>query len=84
MSYLTIRGIPEELARALQEEKNRRGKSVNQTVIELLKQALHLDWTSKKGGNGLEKLSGTWSQKEFDLFEKATAVFENTDQEQWQ
>jgi plasmid stability protein len=83
MNYLTIRGIPEELTRALQEEKNRRGKSINQTVIELLKQALNLEW-APKSGNGLEKLAGTWNQKEFDLFEQATAVFENTDQEEWQ
>jgi plasmid stability protein len=83
MGYLTIRGIPDDLAKALQEEKRRRGNSINQTVIDLLRQALNMDWTSKSG-NGLEKLAGTWDQKEFDLFEQATAVFEHTDEEQWQ
>jgi plasmid stability protein len=83
MGYLTIRGLPEEVARALREEKSRRGKSMNQTVIELLKQALNLGWSSK-GGNGLEKLAGTWNKKEFDDFEKATAVFERIDEEHWQ
>lgn len=83
MSYLTIRGLPQDIAQALQEEKNRRGKSINQTVIELLRQALNLEW-AKKSGNGLENLAGTWDQEELDRFEHATAIFEQTDDEHWQ
>jgi plasmid stability protein len=82
VSYLTIRGIPEDLAKALKKEKDRRGRSINQTVIELLKKALNLDWKTK-GGNGLERLAGAWNQEEFNLFERSTAVFEKTDEEQW-
>ncbi len=82
MPYLTIRGLPADVAKALQEEKRRRGTSINQTVIDLLRHALNLGWTSK-GGNGLEKLAGTWNEDEFDLFERATAVFERTDEEHW-
>ena len=82
MSYLTIRGVPEDLARALSKEKNRRGKSLNQTVIELLKLGLNLDWKTK-GGNGLEKLAGRWNQEEFHRFERATQVFEQIDEEHW-
>jgi predicted HicB family RNase H-like nuclease len=40
MTYLTIQGITNDLAKALQREKQRRGKSLNQTVIELLRQSL--------------------------------------------
>ena len=83
MNYMTVRNIDPDLARALEDEKRRRGKSINQTVIELLRQALSLDWKSK-GANGLEKLAGTWSQDEFESFERATAVFEQIDAEQWQ
>jgi hypothetical protein len=82
MGYLTVRNVPQAVAKALQKEMQRRGKSLNQTVIELLKQALGLDWNSP-GVNGLEKLAGTWSQEEFDRFERATAVFEHIDEEQW-
>jgi len=82
MSYLTVRGLPEDLVKALQAEKRRRGKSMNQTVIDLLKHALNLDWRSKSG-NGLEKLAGTWNQEELEHFERATAVFEHTDEEHW-
>jgi plasmid stability protein len=81
-NYLTIRKIPEDLDKALQHEKKRRGKSTNQTVIELLRQALNLEWTSKSA-NGLEKLAGSWSQKELDRFEKSVSVFEHVDEEHW-
>jgi plasmid stability protein len=83
MGYLTVRNIPDDLAKALRTEKRRRGRSLNQTVIDLLKQSLGLGWESP-GGNGLEKLAGTWSQEEFDRFERSTAVFEWIDEEQWQ
>lgn len=82
MSYLTVRKVPDELAKALQKERRRRGKSLNQTVIELLKQALGMDW-GPPVANGLEKLAGTWTREDFDRFERATAVFERIDEEQW-
>jgi plasmid stability protein len=82
MGYLTVRNVPEDVARALRTEKRRRGKSLNQTVIDLLRHALGLGW-DLPGGNGLEKLAGTWSQEEFERFERATAVFEQIDEEQW-
>jgi hypothetical protein len=82
MGYLTVRDVPNDLVKALQKETRQRGKSLNQTVIDLLKQALGLGWISPEA-NGLEKLAGTWSQEEFDRFEQATAVFERIDEEQW-
>lgn len=33
--------------------------------------------------NGLDKLAGSWSQEEFEEFEKNTAVFEQIDEELW-
>jgi len=36
MKHLSIRNIPDELSRALSEERQRRGRSLNQTVIDLL------------------------------------------------
>ena len=82
MGYLTVRNVPSDVAKALRSETRRRGKSLNQTVIELLKHALGLGWDSP-GTNGLEKLAGAWSQKELDSFERATAVFEHIVEEQW-
>lgn len=82
MRYLTVRDVPADIAKALRTETRRREKSLNQTVIDLLRQALGLSWDSQET-NGLEKLAGTWSQEELDHFEHATAVFERIDEEEW-
>lgn len=82
MRHLTIREVPEELARALQKEKRRRGKSMNQTVKDLLRQSLDLD-TDRGYSNGLGRLAGGWTQQDLESFEKATAVFERIDEDLW-
>jgi hypothetical protein len=82
VDFLTVRNVPPDLARALGEEKRRRGVSLNRLVIDLLRQALGLGWGTPPQ-NGLEKLAGDWSQKDLEDFETATAVFEKVDEEQW-
>lgn len=82
MRHLTIRHVPPELANALETEKRRRGISLNRTVIELLAQAVGLR-TVRERSNGLRRLAGTWTQEEFDEFEKAVEVTEQIDEELW-
>lgn len=80
MKALTIRDLPAELARALEEEKRRRGVSLNRTVIDLLRAGLG---TGGRRRNGLARLAGTWTAKEHAAFEKATAPFGQVDEELW-
>ncbi len=80
MKHLTIRNVPDELADALEREKNRRGESLNQTVIELLEQGLGV---GASRSNGLGRLAGTWSEEEYQRFEEAVAIFERIDPELW-
>jgi hypothetical protein len=77
---LTIRNLPVPLADALEREKRRRGRSLNQTVIDLLGQSLGV-----QGGrsNGLGRLAGSWGDEDFDEFERAVAPFEQIDDELW-
>jgi kynureninase len=77
---LTIRNLPSGIADALEREKRRRGKSLNQTVIDLLGQGLGAQGTRS---NGLGRLGGGWSEDEFRDFERATAQFEEVDEELW-
>jgi len=77
---LTIRNLPPSLAEALEREKRRKGKSLNQTVVDLLGQALG---TESERSNGLGRLAGGWSEEEFRDFERATAQFETVDEEVW-
>lgn len=53
MQHLTIRNVPPELAKALEEEKKRRGLSLNQTVIQLLSQATGVASYGKHHNGGL-------------------------------
>jgi len=77
---LTIRNLPPRLAEALEQEKRRRGQSLNQTVIDLLGQGLG---TKGVRSNGLSHLAGGWSEDELRDFERATKQFEGVDEELW-
>ncbi len=77
---LTIRNVPPSLAEALEREKRRKGKSLNQTVIDLLGQGLGAE---RVRSNGLGRFAGGWSEDEFRDFERATAHFEAVDEELW-
>jgi hypothetical protein len=65
---------------ALDSERKRRGASLNQTVIDLLKQATGVGGPRS---NGLAVHAGTWSEKQFREFEEATKEFEKIDEELW-
>lgn len=80
MKTLTVRNVPPNIAEALEREKRRRGESLNQTVIELLSQGLGV---GTERSNGLARLAGGWSEKEFLEFERAVAPFEEIDDELW-
>jgi Ran GTPase-activating protein (RanGAP) involved in mRNA processing and transport len=82
MRHLTVRNVPEELARQLQQEQRERGLSLNQTVIDLLSQATGI---ARRAffDNGLGHLAGTWSPADLAEFEQATKAFEVVDAEMW-
>src|SRR5687767_3165098 len=79
--HLTVRNVPEDVARALAAERRRSGESLNQTIIELLRRAL--DANPFAPDNGLGALAGTWSAEEHAEFEEATRCFEAIDEDLW-
>ena len=78
--HLTVRNVPERVARKLEQERARRGTSLNQTVIDLLDQSLG---ASAPRSNGLRALAGTWSAADLRAFERAVAATERIDEELW-
>lgn len=80
MKTLTIRNVPDDLHDALQRERSRRARSLNQTVIDLLRQRLGLGTAPS---NGLARLAGSWTDAELREFERATQPFEHVDEEVW-
>jgi hypothetical protein len=81
MRHLTIRNLPIELGERLLEEKRVRGRSLNQTVIDLLAQAVGL--AGGRRTNGLAALAGTWTAEEHEAFERAVEETERLDEELW-
>jgi plasmid stability protein len=79
-SHLTVRNLPEELADALAREKQRRGTSLNKTVIDLLEQSLGVRSTRS---NGLRKLSGTWTANQQREFLDSIRCLDEIDQDLW-
>lgn len=81
-SYLTVRNVPEDVARELEQERKRQGISLNQAVVNTLRKGLALGQARKS--NGLAALAGKWSKKEFDAFEKNVRdVNETIDEDLW-
>jgi hypothetical protein len=82
MRYLTVRDVPPDLAAALDDEKRRRGTSLNQTVLDLLGQGLGVTPAARRS-NGLARLAGTWTAEDLARFEAAVADAETIDEELW-
>ncbi len=80
-SHLTVRSVPKDVARALEAERKRSGASLNQTVIDLLRNALGLG--PEELDNGLGRYAGKWSREDLAEFEAATECFEAIDSEVW-
>jgi len=80
MRNLSIRNVPEDLARRLEEARRERNRSLNQTVLDLLSQALGV---GSGRSNGLAELAGTWSAEEVADFEAALAFTSEVDDELW-
>lgn len=81
MRTITIRNVPPDLARELEEAKRQRGRSLNQTVLELLGEAVGHPYGRRR--NGLAALAGSWSERDHDAFERAVEPMEQVDEELW-
>lgn len=82
MRHLTVRNVPEHIARALGSEKEARGKSLNQTVIDVLERGLGFDRSGRRS-NGLARFSGGWTEEDLNQFEEATKSFGDIDPDLW-
>ena len=81
MKQISVRNVTPDIAAALERERQLRGKSLNATVLDLLRQALGLGAQGRE--NGLSKLAGTWSEDEHAEFQRAVSCFDEIDEEAW-
>lgn len=75
---LTIRGVPEEVARRLARMSQDRGRSINATVLEILEGAAGL-----QGRRARLDRYVTWTDDDLDEFEDALKAQRVIDEELW-
>jgi len=84
MKSITIRGIDEILQKELEKIAASEQKSLNKTILLLLKKALGIDKEKIfKTYNDLEHLAGTWTKEDEEEFDKATKQFNKIDKSIW-
>ena len=82
MRQLTLRALPSAVDQQLRAVSRKNGKSINQTVIELLKKALGISDLPHKKRN-VRHLAGTWTKHDAQEFAHHTKLFETIDREVW-
>lgn len=82
IAQMTLRQIPDRVAKQLRAKSQTSGLSLNRTAIQLLEEALGLQ---VQGGRkrDLSMIAGSWSETDFHEFEKSTQIFEEIDAEMW-
>jgi len=85
MKAITIRGVEPEVAEKLKMEAEKKGKSINQIVLDFIKKNLGLEKekTHSREYNDLNDLWGTWSNDEFTSIHDKINQSRQIDQELW-
>lgn len=84
MKAITIHGMDDALAGALQKKARTEGESMNKLVKRLLGEAVGMKIRARGRHRAeFESFAGVWSEKERREFERRTAEFEQVSQEDW-
>lgn len=84
MGAITIRGIDNEIAKALKERAKKEDTSINSIVLRIVREALGLE--KKKRTviyTDLDHLAGTWDKNDYVEFQRKVADFETIDKNIW-
>jgi len=85
MKAFTIRGVEPEVAEKLKTMAEKKGKSINQLVLDFIKKNLGLEKekTHSREYDDLNDLFGSWSDDEFSRIHNKINQSRQIDQELW-
>ena len=85
MKAITLRNIPEEVARRIREIADESGLSLNKAVIKLLRQGMETDGDASgpRRHHDLDALAGSWTMEDARAFEKDLNESRIVDEELW-
>ena len=86
MKQLTVRGLVDELVRAIRRLANRDETSLNRAAVKLMRRGDGLDDrpAADTVGSSLDHLIGTWSDAEADEIERTLRHFKTIDEAMWE
>lgn len=84
MVTMTIRGIDDEVSKLLKDRAKSEDISVNGLILKMIKESLGIEKKKRtKTYRDLDHLAGTWSEKDFNEFQKRVKDMEKIDEEIW-
>ncbi len=84
MNAITLRKIPPNLQKVIQERANSEGLSLNKTVLRMLEESAGLRRNVERVlHHDLDQLAGTWSAEEARAFDRALEEQRKIDPELW-
>jgi hypothetical protein len=85
MKAITLRNLPPDVARTVQQRAKQKKTSVNKAVIELLEESAGSKGKKKSPVryHDLDHLVGTWTKEEADAFDKLIAEQRTIDPKLW-
>ncbi|MFH1154207.1 MAG: antitoxin [Pseudomonadota bacterium] len=86
MKAITIRGIDPVVSLKLKQAADRENKSVNQFVLEIIKEHIGLQKVKKytRRYDDMDSLFGSWSEEEFQAVQDKITGQRKIDQELWE
>ena len=85
MKAITLRNLPPEVAKTIQQRTTQKKTSVNKAVIGLLEESLGMKPQKKEKVryHDLDHLAGSWTKEEAEEFDKLIAEQRTIDPELW-
>ena len=83
MSQITVRGIPSETEAELKRLSSSASTSLNKTVLGILKRATGKEVYRQTRKRDLSSVTGRWTLKEAENFDRSLEQFESVDEELW-
>ncbi len=84
MKNITLRGVDEELEKAIRKRAQKKNESINKTILKILKKETGQQKEKPfKKYYDLDQLAGTWSEKDAEEFIKNTELFGRIEPQDW-
>lgn len=86
MKQITLRDIPDDIAKIIEKKSKKDKLSLNRTIISLLERGVGVASGNKSAGplyHDLDHLFGAWSEKEAEEFESKLKRQRGIDEDVW-